>query len=149
MKDFFPESLGQKRGCAIIHRSAIFTQQNTVIISETRLGTNTYSPPTQTSTSTQNSCPDLPGHPTVWGGAFIFFKVLFIYFQREVKGRRKKGRGTSMCDLLLVCPLLGTWPTTQACALSGNQTGGPLVCRPELHQPGFGEVYLTATPNLA
>ena len=26
-------------------------------------------------------------------------------------------------------PLLGTWPATQACALTGNQTGDPLVCR--------------------
>ena len=31
--------------------------------------------------------------------------------------------------LPLVHPLLGTWPTTQACALTGNQTGEPLVCR--------------------
>ena len=26
-------------------------------------------------------------------------------------------------------PLLGTWPTTQACDLTGNQTSDPLVCR--------------------
>ena len=31
-----------------------------------------------------------------------------------------------------MCPLLGTWPTTQACALTGNPTSDPLVCRPEL-----------------
>ena len=29
-------------------------------------------------------------------------------------------------------PLLGTWPATQACALTGNQTGDPLVHRLEL-----------------
>ena len=29
--------------------------------------------------------------------------------------------------LSLVCPLLGTWPTTQACALTGNRTGDPLL----------------------
>ena len=35
-----------------------------------------------------------------------------------------------MCGWLpLVCPLLGTWPATQACALTGNQTGNLLVCR--------------------
>ena len=28
-----------------------------------------------------------------------------------------------------VRPLLGTWPTTQACAMTGNQTGDPLVFR--------------------
>ena len=39
-------------------------------------------------------------------------------------------------------PLLGTWPATQACALTGNWTGDPLVHRPrtqstEAHQPGL------------
>ena len=27
-------------------------------------------------------------------------------------------------------PLLGTWPATQACALTGNRTGDSLVHRP-------------------
>ena len=31
--------------------------------------------------------------------------------------------------LPLPCPLLGTWPATQACTLTGNQTGNPLVHR--------------------
>ena len=31
--------------------------------------------------------------------------------------------------LLLTCPQLGTWPATQACALTGNRTGDPLVDR--------------------
>ena len=35
--------------------------------------------------------------------------------------------------LPLVCPTPGTWPTTQACALTGNQIGDPLVCRPVLN----------------
>ena len=30
-------------------------------------------------------------------------------------------------------PLLGTRPATQACALTGNQTRDPLVCRPALN----------------
>ena len=38
-------------------------------------------------------------------------------------------------------PLLETWPTTQACALTGNQTSDPLVPRlafnPLSHQPGL------------
>ena len=42
--------------------------------------------------------------------------------------------------LPLVCPLLGTWPTTQTCALTGNQTSNTLVRRlllnPEAHRPG-------------
>ena len=28
-----------------------------------------------------------------------------------------------------MCPVLGTWPTIQACVLTGNWTGYPLVCR--------------------
>ena len=45
-----------------------------------------------------------------------------------------------MCGCLS-CTLLGTWPTTQACALTGNRTGDPLGYRPdtqstEPHQPG-------------
>ena len=34
--------------------------------------------------------------------------------------------------LPLTHPLLGNWPTAQACALPGNGTGEPLVCRPAL-----------------
>ena len=34
--------------------------------------------------------------------------------------------------LPLAHPLLRTWLTTQACALTGNQTSDPLVCRPAL-----------------
>ena len=38
-------------------------------------------------------------------------------------------------------PLLGTWPATQACALTGNRTGDTLVLQAhaqstEPHQPG-------------
>ena len=38
-----------------------------------------------------------------------------------------------MSGCLLHAPLLGTWPTTQACALIGNRTGNPLVHRPVLN----------------
>ena len=31
--------------------------------------------------------------------------------------------------LSLVCPVLGTWPTTQACAQTGNRTGDLSFCR--------------------
>ena len=64
----------------------------------------------------------------------FFLKILFIYFYREGKGRRKKGRQMSVCKryvdwLPLLCPQLGTWLATQACALTGNQTGDLLVNR--------------------
>ena len=35
--------------------------------------------------------------------------------------------------LPLALPLLGTWPTTQACAPTQIQTGDPFVCRPALN----------------
>ena len=35
--------------------------------------------------------------------------------------------------LPLTCPLLGTWPAAQACALTGNRTSVPLVPRPALN----------------
>ena len=33
-----------------------------------------------------------------------------------------------MCGCLSRTPLLGTWPNTQACALTRNRTGNPLAC---------------------
>ena len=42
--------------------------------------------------------------------------------------------------LPLARPPLGTWPATQACALTRNRTSEPLVCRlvlsPDTHQLG-------------
>ena len=35
--------------------------------------------------------------------------------------------------LLLAYPLLGTWPATQACALTGNRTEDPLIHRAALN----------------
>ena len=65
---------------------------------------------------------------------YIFLRFFKFYFWREGKGGRKRGRETSMCkrsinQLLLTRPAPGTWPETQACALTGNQTGNLLVHR--------------------
>ncbi|KAF6104435.1 hypothetical protein HJG60_011365 [Phyllostomus discolor] len=56
-----------------------------------------------------------------------YLKILFIYFQREGEGGKKRRKETSMCErnfdgLPLACPHLGAWPATQACALTGNRT---------------------------
>ena len=63
---------------------------------------------------------------------FLFFKVLFVclfvYLERKGKGERKRGRETSTCGCL-ERPRRGTWSITQACALTGNRTGNPLVHR--------------------
>ena len=57
--------------------------------------------------------------------SFLFKKkkiFVFTYFQRQE--RREKHQW-----LPLTHPLLGTWPSTQACALTGNQTNDLLVHR--------------------
>ena len=60
----------------------------------------------------------------VVGNGSDFFKRCFIYlFLERRKGRRK----TSMCGIFHMPPLTGTWPATQACALTGNWTGDPLL----------------------
>ena len=61
-------------------------------------------------------------------------KILFMYFYREGKGRRKRQRETSMCGCLSHAPPpLGTWPATQAYALTRNQISYPPACRPVLN----------------
>ena len=41
--------------------------------------------------------------------------------------------------LPLMCPLLGTWPATQACALTGNQTSDPFFLRLALNPLSPGQ----------
>ena len=67
---------------------------------------------------------------------YIFFRD-FIYLFLERGERREKERERNISVWLpLVHPLLGTWLATQACALTGNQTGDPLVRRLALHPLG-------------
>ena len=61
------------------------------------------------------------------------FKILFIYFLERGEGREKERERNINVWLPLTCPQLGTWPATQACALTGNRKGYPLVCRPALN----------------
>ena len=61
---------------------------------------------------------------------FLFFKKDFIYlFLHRGEGKEKKRERNINVWLPLACPLLGTWPITQACALIGNRTSDPLVCK--------------------
>ena len=58
------------------------------------------------------------------------FLRFYLFIFREGKGGIKRGKETSVCGCLsLVHSPLGTWPATQACALTGNGTSNPLVCR--------------------
>ena len=82
---------------------------------------------------------------------YSFFKRFYLFtFYRQGKGRKKRERETSMCKryingLPLTHPQLGTWPTTQAYALTGNQTGNlgswASAQSTEPHQPGPKCIY--------
>ena len=54
-------------------------------------------------------------------------KILFILFLGRGEGREKEWERNISVWLSLVHPQLETWPATQACALTGNRTGDPLV----------------------
>ena len=65
----------------------------------------------------------------------MIFETDFIYFLERGGGREKEGEMFmfTFVWLPLVCLLLGTWPTTQAYALTGNRTGNPFIYRPALN----------------
>ena len=52
----------------------------------------------------------------------LIFKDFYLFISREREGKEKERQRNINVWLPLTCPLLGTWPTTQACALTGNQT---------------------------
>ena len=57
---------------------------------------------------------------------FLFFKnpiYLFLEREREVEREGEKHQ----CVVTSLSPLLETWPSTQAYALTENRTGDPLV----------------------
>ena len=54
-----------------------------------------------------------------------FFKDFIYLFLETGEGREKERERNINVGLSLMLPLLGTWPTTQECAL----TADPLVCR--------------------
>ena len=59
---------------------------------------------------------------------YLFLKILFIYlFPERGEGKEKERDRNINVWLPLVHPQLGSWPATQACALTGNRTSNPLV----------------------
>ena len=61
-----------------------------------------------------------------------FSKMFCIFLFSESRKGRAKERERNISWLPLVCLQMGTQPTTQACALTGNQTHNLLACRPVL-----------------
>ena len=55
-------------------------------------------------------------------------KILFIYSKRG-EGQKEEREKNINVWLPLARPLLGIWPATQACALTGNRTGSLSVHR--------------------
>ena len=60
---------------------------------------------------------------------FLFLKDFTYLFLETGEGKEKERERNINVWLSLVCPLLGTWPTIQAGALTRNQTSDPLVPR--------------------
>ena len=69
------------------------------------------------------------------GGFYVSVlkKNRFDLFLERREGREKERKKNISMRLPLMCPLLGTWSTTQASALTGNRTCDPLVRRPVLN----------------
>ena len=69
---------------------------------------------------------------------FLFKDVIYLFLERRERREKERERNINVC-LPLVRPHLRTWPATQACALTGNGTGGHLLRRSAInpHQPGL------------
>ena len=53
---------------------------------------------------------------------------IYLFLERGKGGGKREGKLNVWLPLLW--PSLGTWPATQACALTGNRTSDPLVHSP-------------------
>ena len=74
---------------------------------------------------------------TLWLGRsanhLLFFFLIFYFFMFGERRREDERERNINAWLPLIRPLVGTWPTTPACALTGKQTHNPLVHRPALN----------------
>ena len=62
---------------------------------------------------------------------FIFKDFIYLLLERGEGKEKERDRNINVW-VPLMCPLLGTWPATQACALTRNRSSDPLVSRPAL-----------------
>ena len=97
---------------------------------------STFIPSGLVGASLHETVPHYPHHYIDLSLYYVSFLSLkdFIYLFLERGEGREKERERNMCErninqLPLTRPQLGTWRATQACALTGNQTGDLLVCR--------------------
>ena len=74
----------------------------------------------------------LKGTRLFLGGGLVFLKYFIYLFLERGRWKEKERERNINVWLPLAYPLLGTWPATQACALTGNLTSNPLVHRPAL-----------------
>ena len=63
---------------------------------------------------------------------FSFFISIYLFLERGEEKEKERKRNIHVW-LPPMHPPLGTQPTTQACAPTGNWTSNPLGCRPELN----------------
>lgn len=79
---------------------------------------------------------------------FGFFKRYFVYFFLECRGGRRRERDIDVGEeqgwVASRMPELGTWPTSLACALTGNQMCSLFVHSPvltPLNHTSQGKIY--------
>ena len=73
---------------------------------------------------------------------FFFKDFIYLFLDTGERWEEERERNINVW-LPLLCPPLGTWPTTQGCALTGNRTCDPLLCRLALNPLSHtGEVEL-------
>ena len=94
--------------------------------------------PIPTGLSAGSSLPSLPASPgqlltcflsLILLLLFLCFKDFIYLFLERGEGKEKERERNINVWLSLTRPPLGTWPTTQACALTGNWTRDPSVPR--------------------
>ena len=76
------------------------------------------------------SLPSSFGHTDILPvGSVLFCFLRFYLFSFRERGREGERERNISVWLPLTCPPMGTWPTTEPCALTGNRTGNPMVQR--------------------
>ena len=78
----------------------------------------------------------------------IIFKLFYLFIFREREGKEREREKNINVWLPLMCSPMGTWLTTQAYSLTGNQTSDPLLYRPMLNPLSYTSRVYFAECNL-